>query len=470
MSGSHADFMSPRKESLPTMNFRTTLALLLILALGIFGVVYMNRQDTAKEEAATSSRKILAYSGTAITALHIEPGNFQALRDSSGWVLSQPIQSRADSPILNAITSMFDWAKIERTVSSDPREYASFGLLPPRGVLVTESAVGRDTLYVGDDSPIGSFVYARKAGTADVFLASSSLWTNINKSLFDLRDKTILSLTPAQVTAVEIKNSRGLFNIVKNGEEWQITAPRSYPADSRKITELLNNIQYQKAASVAAEEAADLKPYGLALPLQQFRFRTSGATTESALQLGRMEGGVYFARDASRSIVFTVDSSFVRGLQLGLDDLRDKQVLEFARDAIDGIELSVGDTTFVCQKDSAANWQLIRPRGAPLRSWRISSLLSDLETLTAEGFASDAPASLKPFGLEKPPIRCRLLTQGVVAAEVLLGSFKDAALMYGKSGSGSTVYLLRRPFYEKLNLKLTDLVETSSPAAGSATE
>lgn len=452
------------------MKFRTTLALLLILALGIFGVVYMNRQDTAKEETAASSSKILTYSGTAISALHIEPGHFHARRDSSGWLLLQPIASRADTPALDAIASMFDWAKNERTVSSDPREYASYGLLPPRGVLVTESAGRRDTLYIGDNSPIGSFVYARKAGAPDVFLASSSLWTNINKSLFELRDKTILTLAPALVTAVEIKNSRGLFSIIKNGEVWQITAPRSYPADSRKITELLNSIQYQKAASVAAEQATDLVSYGLAVPSQQYRFRLAGSSAEQTLLIGRMEGGAFFARDAGRSLVFTVDSSFVRGLQFGLDDLRDKQVLQFNRETIDRIELTVGDTTFVCQKDSAANWQLVSPQKAALRGWRISSLLSDLETLTAEGFASDAPVSLKPFGLESPLIRCRLLVRGEFSGELQLGGFKDAALMYGKNGGSRTVYLLRRPFYEKLNLRLSDLVETSSPAVVSATE
>ena len=146
------------------------------------------------------------------------------------------------------------------------------------------------------------------------------------------------------------------------------------------------------------------------------------------------------AREEARLPVFTVDSSFVRGLRRGLNDLREKKMVQFSSSQVNEIELTVGDLTFICRKDTAGSWALRAPVAMPARSWKISSLISDVELLTAEGFADDPPASLKPFGLDQPRIRCKLMQNGAAVADLMIGANKDAALLYAKTGSSATVY------------------------------
>jgi hypothetical protein len=452
--------------SFATMKFRTTLILTLVLILGILGVVYLDKQDKAKEETTQKNEIVLPYAGEEIVQLGIWPAGIEAVRDSSGWQLLRPVRTAGDKINLNAIASMFEWAKMERTVSEDPGEYPAFGLLPPRAVLVLHSTSRTDTLYVGDESPVGSQIFARKAGHPEVFLTTTSLWSNINKTLFDLRDKNVLDFEQGKIAHLEIKNANGLFTLSKEGNQWQIMSPAAYQGDNNKISELLNSLQYQKAAQFIEENPRDLKPFGLDRPALQIRLGSSADSWVKTLAIGRMEDGTFYARDESRPPVFTVDSSFVRGLQVGLAALRNKKMVRFEPAAADGFEITVGDTTFICQKDTSGTWMVTQPFVSTARAWKITGLLNEVEKCEATGFITDAPASLKPFGLDKPRIHCRVTQQGTLTAELLIGKEKDLADLYAMTGSSKTVYLTKATLYEKLKVRSSDLVDNIPPAAG----
>ena len=83
------------------MRFRTTLILALVLALGILGVVYTDKQERNQEEADRESEKILAYSGEQVLGIHLLPAGIRAERDSSGWQLLAPVHTAGDKISLN---------------------------------------------------------------------------------------------------------------------------------------------------------------------------------------------------------------------------------------------------------------------------------------------------------------------------------------------------------------------------------
>jgi len=449
------------------MRFRTTLILALVLALGILGVVYMDKQEKNQEEADRESEKILAYSGEQVLGIHLLPAGIRAERDSSGWQLLAPVHTAGDKISLDAIASLFSWAKKERIVSDDANDHASFGLLPPRAILILTSASGLDTLFIGDDSQVGSFVYARKGNSPEVFLTTTSLWSNINKSLFDLRDKNILGFEQGRTDRLEIKNENGLFTMSKEGDSWLLHSPKALRADARKVADLLNALQYQKALRFVEEEPHDLSAYGFGRPAIEIRVGSPASVGLRTLSIGSFDAGSYYARDAARLPVFTVDSSFVHRFNVALNDLRDKGMLQFNSEMVSAVEISAGDTTYICHRDTAGSWQMLQPKTGPVRSWKMTGLISDLSSATAEGFAADEPASLRPFGLDQPRIRCRLLQKKDVIAEFLIGKNKDASTLYAMAGGGRTVYLIRSDLFDKLNTRSADLLE-SLPAASAA--
>ncbi len=441
------------------MKFRTTLILAIILALGIAGVVMMQKRDAQKEEAKKSEGKILTYWGEKIKEIIIQPSGIHAVRDSAGWNIIEPVRTEGEKGTLDAVANMFEWAKMEKVVSSDPSEYASFGLQPPRAVLVVKSDETQDTLYVGDRSPVGSFVYARKGGSTDVFQTTTSLEYNTTKSLFDYRDKKILSFDKNQVNSVEIKNRKGRFVLNKNGAYWDLVAPVSMRADATKINSILDRSSYQSAQAFIEEQPQDLKKYGLHKPAVELSLTLGVHRSVKTLQIGDLHEGKYYARDTAKPPVFTVDSSYVNLLLVGLGDLRNKKLTDFSTADVDRVEITVGDSLYVCVKDTSNDWSLVAPKQGGTKSWKISSILTDASTLKAEAFADDTPTSLKSYGLEPPRVKINFYRQSQLLAQVLYGKNKDDKLVYCKTGDEKAVALVKKESFDKANIKLNDIYQ-----------
>jgi len=446
------------------MKFRTTLILAALLALGIFGVVMLQKKDTRKEEAKKSEGKLLDYSGNKIIELFIEPSGIHARRDSSGWKILQPVATDGDKNSLDAITNLFEWAKIERVVSSDGASLADFGLEPPAARLIVVSAAGRDTLMVGEKSQVGSFVYARKNHSSEIFLTTTSLQTNLEKSLFDFRDKSVLAFDRNQANEIEIVNEHGTFMLIRNGAYWEITRPVALRADASKINTLLDRTSYQQASEFVAEEAIHPAQFGLDRPRYQMILTLGANKAQKTLLVGKMDKGKYFGRDQSKRPVFTLDSAYVNLLNVTVASLRNKKLSDFNSGDADRVEIRVGDSLYVCTKDTANEWLLTAPVERRTKSWKVSGILSDLSSLLAENFAADNPGSLAPFGLVKPRVQVKVMSKGQVLQEALFGNEKDKKTVYYKSGSDKVVAVIKKESFDKVNIHLNDIAEAATTA------
>lgn len=450
------------------MRFRNTLILLVILALGIWSVTYLNKRDVKKEESKKANEKLLDLSSGPIQELWLEPGDFHAVRDSSEWRIVSPIQTLGDKSALDAIVNLFDWAKTERVVLTDPSEYGEFGLRPEYKRLIVRHSTRIDTFYVGDTNPTGSFVYAVKSGGRDVFLTTTSLKTNIDKSLFDLRDKSVLAFEQAQVREASLQRGAQQLTFAKEGAEWKITKPKALKADGSKITDLLSKVSSQRVSSYEDENPAELKSYGLDAPALTFSVFLGENRAQKTLAIGKQNGDKFFARDLSRRPVFKVDTAFVHRLQVSLADVRSKKVLSFSASEVTRLTMRQNDSTFVFVQDTSKTWTMISPQPLGIKGWKISSLISELELMNAVSFVDDAPSALRPFGLDAPQVLCELYQDDRLLDKLLIGRQDDKGGLFVKSGDHPAVYTVSKDLLDKIKINLQQLLEppAAAPAAG----
>ena len=87
-------------------------------------------------------------------------------------------------------------------------------------------------MLLGDDTPAGGDAYAALATDPRVFTIASYNKSSLAKSLNDLRDKSLVTLSPDKVSRVELlkKGEDMEFDRTKDG--WQILKPSPSPADS----------------------------------------------------------------------------------------------------------------------------------------------------------------------------------------------------------------------------------------------
>lgn len=451
------------------MNYKTTLILALVFVVGVAGVLMLNKSDEKREEQKKIEGKLLNVEKEDITEIYIEPNKVRAVKQGDSWKITEPVETDGEKTSIESICGMFNWANIERAVSSDPADYATFGLQPPKGKMVITHKDGVDTLYLGDRSPTGSYVFARRGGAPDVFLTTTSLETYTNKTLFDLREKKVLSFDKNQVRTFELLNKSDKLLFEKDGTEWNMVDPLKLRGDRTELDKIVNRLNTERAKEFVDEAPEDLSKYGLHNPIVKATFTLGEDKATKRLIIGSKKDDRYYAKDESRRPVFLVDTSFVSLLQADRNKLRNKRLADFVTTDIDLMEITFSDTTFICEKDTASNWFIKEPIEAKAKNWKISPITSAAANLQVKEFVTDSPGSLARYGLDRPQIVASFFKEGKELMKVLVGKKAGDNNVYLKTGDNPSVYKVGDDIIKKLKVDLEDVREAPQTAAADST-
>src|SRR5438046_2353081 len=178
---------------------RSTIALVAVLA-GLGAYIYFVTWKKTPETAASKQEKVF----TGVEADKVEElkvtsdkGDVTTLKKENGaWTIVAPLMSKADESEANAITSAIGQLEVVRVIDENPADLKDYGLTSPRIQIEFKGAGDKDykRLVIGDKSPTGSDLFARRNEDKKVFLVPAAQETTFNKGTFDLRDKVVLKL------------------------------------------------------------------------------------------------------------------------------------------------------------------------------------------------------------------------------------------------------------------------------------
>lgn len=451
------------------MNFRTTIIMALIFVLGLAAVLLVNKRDEKKAETTEIEGKLLNIDKNKVNEIKLQPADIHIVKDGETWKIVSPVETEGDKSSIDGLINMFDWVKVERVVSSDPADYTDFGLVPGYGKMIISSDSTTDTLYVGDKNPTGSFVFARRSGSADVFVTTTSLQTNIEKKLFDLRNKKVLSFETNDVKELLLNTKRVKINLAKTGSVWNMTFPGDYKADNAEVNKITSRLNSENVKEFVDETPVNLQKYGLLNPAVKVELFLGENKAKKTLLIGRADGDKYFAKDESRNPVFLVDSAFVNIFNISVFDLRNKDVADFEPTSADRLELNYSGMTVVCEKDTADNWFVVAPDSGKAQNFKISSIIRQVSGLKVEEFVTDSPGSLGTYGLSRPEVTCKIYNNDQLLTELLLGKEKNDKI-YVKTTDVKSVYLVKKDIIEELKPKLEDILEVKQQETSIGTE
>ena len=413
---------------------RSTIALLVVL-LGLGAYIYFvtwKRPDAA--DATSKQEKVF----TALESDKIEELKVRAekgdqttvVKKNGGWQITQPITVKADDSEVSSIASGLSQASMTRVVDENPTDLKEYGLATPRLEIDFKASGDKDyrKLLVGDKSPTGSDMFAKRNDEKRVFLIPAFQDSSFNKDTFSLRDKQLLKFERDKVDRVEIAAAGKNLAIGKEGSDWKLTSPLQTRADFGAVEGLMGRLQTAQMKSIAADEAApaDLKKYGLEKPEVTVNVN-AGSARATLLVGGKADDGNFYVRDASRPMVMTAESSLVDDLKKGADDYRRKDVFEFRAYNATRVELTRNGQTTVFEKtkgqgeNAEEKWRRVSPNAADADKDKIDSLLSRLSNMRATSFVD----STAKTGLDKPEL--------AVSVKFDDGK-KEERVSFGKSG------------------------------------
>ena len=100
-----------------------------------------------------------------------------------------------------------------------------------------------------------------------LLLVADTLKISLNKSLFDVRDKSVVAIAPEDLEKVVISRKGKQIELQREGpEKWLLTAPERFRAKNAVVSADLINITNLMAKEIIDSPAKDSDEYGLQNP------------------------------------------------------------------------------------------------------------------------------------------------------------------------------------------------------------
>jgi hypothetical protein len=440
---------------------RSTLVLLVVLiGLGAY-IYFVTWKKTDTDSSASKQEKVFAgLQADKIDELKVtsDKGDVTTLKKDNGtWQVTAPIATKADETEVSGITSNLASVEVTRVVDDNPPALQEYGLDKPRVEVDFKRAGDKDfqKLLVGEKSPTGAGLYAKKNDEKRVLLIPAFQETSLNRSTFDLREKTLVKFERDKVDGIEINADGKTIAIAKEGTDWKVTKPIQTKADFGSVEGLVGRLQSAQMKSIVTTEPspADLKKYGLDKPQETVTLNVGSA--RATLQLGaKAEDNTVYARDASRPAIMTVETALADELKKGADEYRRKDIFEFRAFNATHIEFTRNGQTVAFDKvkntgkDAQTNpdiWKRVSPSAKDATKETMDSMLSRLSNMRAASFTE----STANTGLDKPAL--------TVYVKFDDGK-KEERVSFGQHGSD--VYALRPGEPGAAKVDATDFNET----------
>jgi hypothetical protein len=143
--------------------------------------------------------------------------------------------------------------------------------------------------------------------------------------------------------------------------------------------------------AITAQEAADLKPYGLDKPAASVTFGL-GSSRATLLFGAKADAATVYARDASRPMVFTVDSSLLDDVKKPAGELRRKDLFAFRAFNATSVQVARGSEALLFEKakgegkDATEKWRETKPSTKDVDATAFDAFLTKLANLRAQSF------------------------------------------------------------------------------------
>jgi hypothetical protein len=422
---------------------KSTLALIVVLAgLGAYIYFVTSKQpeggatpDDAKKEKVFASLqadkinevKVATASGDATTLK----------KDGTAWKITQPSEMAASESEVASLTSALGSVEVTRVIDEKPANLNDYGLSNPRVEIDFKAAGDKDyrKLFIGDKTPTGGDLFAKKNDEKKVFLIPAAQDTSFNRTTFDLRDKTLLKFERDKVDAIDVTSGGKTMTLAKEGDGWKMSKPVQTTADFGSVEGLIGRLQSVQMKSIAADDAsaADRKKYGLDKPEATVNIGL-GSAKATLLFGSKAADGTVYARDASKPSVVTVESALLDDMKKSADDYRRKDVFQFRPFNATHIEITRNGQTIALDRvkgkgENAPDiWKRLTPTAGDLDKAKSDDLLGKLSNIRVSSFVD----STAKTGLDKPAM--------TVVVKFDEGKKEDRATF---AQSGNDVYVSR---------------------------
>lgn len=363
-----------------------SLILSTVVLLALVGTLYWSEHRKPKEEttvSADTSPAILKLDEGSVTQVELKkkgaPPTVLAKNSSGAWQITAPQKLGADQNTVSSMVSTLSSLRSERVLDDKPFDPNVYGLTQPAlEVDLSEKDNKNQKLLIGDDTPTGSAVYAMLAGDPRLFTIAIYNKTSFDKSVNDLRDKRLLTVTADKISRVDLVKNNQTIEFGRDKDEWQILKPKPLRADTMQVGELVQKLTEARMDMTGSDASAkdEATAFAHGTPVAVAKVTDLSGTQE--LQV-RKDKDSYYAKSSVVDGAYKVDSSLGQAMDKGLDDFRNKKIFDFGFTDPDKIEIHNGTKTVFLSRSGADWWS----NGKKMDTMSAQDFVSALRDLSA---------------------------------------------------------------------------------------
>lgn len=272
-------------------------------------------------------------------------------------------------------------------------------------------------------------------------------------------DKVFTGLQADKIEELRITSAGGdATTAKKDNGAWQVLQPVTAKADESEISGITSALASIDVVRVIDENPTNLNEYGLSNPRIQVDFKAAGDKEYRKLLIGEKSptGADLFAKRNDEKKVFLIPAFQETTFNKDTFALRDKSVLKFDREKVDGVEVAAAGKSLVMAKDGP-EWKIKKPVETRADYGSVEGLVGRLQTIQMKSIASDqaSPADLKKYGLEKPEATVNIAA-GSTRATLLVGGKATDTTVYARDASKPAVVTVESALMDDLKKSADD--------------
>jgi hypothetical protein len=315
------------------VKFRSTLIYLLAAMALVAFYTYETHKETKEKSVKEEATLLVPFKPDQLDSIilqrdkesiELEKGSDA---DSGAWEIVSPLHASTDAFALSGLTRKLSELKFERIITENANDLAEFGLNKPGLIITYKAGKHEGMISLGSKSPISNGVYATTGAGKKVYLIAGLDKQELDKSLFDLRDKKLLTLETDEVNRVIIESRTTKLILNRKDHRWFLEGDKNLKIDREKVEAFVRPIVWAEAQSFEKEEAVDLKPYGLDTPSARVVLSDGSRTEElifGQLANGKREKSIFAMVRGKRQIV-TVRKKLLESLPTGKEQIRETE-------------------------------------------------------------------------------------------------------------------------------------------------
>jgi hypothetical protein len=349
------------------------------------------------------------------------------------WRIKEPpINAKVDKYWIEGVLSSIVGAEVDRKVEDMDR--AECGLEPGKERLKVRLTLTKKptecVVYFGDENPLDTHVYFMRGSGKDIMLAPKYLFADLNKAVFDIRDKSIIDFDYFDVVKLSIMKDGKETTFEKSqapdDKNWYIVGNRNIRYKRDKIEDFLIKIKNWRVAEFVEEKATagNLHKFGFNNVKNKVCVWTGKNMASMGVLFGReSDNNRVFAKRDTLDDVYLLSKDVLKDLPDRFDDWVNKRMLDFYSYDIKKLEILQKDKPKLVIEEKDGKKVLVEPKDKKLDN--LDTIIYRASEVEYENIADENKNNIEEYNLSSPMLTLTFYTKNNITETLKVSKVAD---------------------------------------------